>query len=134
MYLALFEWVMIFEYAKFIWYCIFPNYFRKWNFTMSVQLEMNKKLLFILSFIIIISWGLLIHVYSLRLKDTVKPVLRGHLCDKEKVVLYDNFSSYEKKLWQDKKMANFWYKKLLNRGDHMNRFDLIEVTTWAAFT
>ena len=62
------------------------------------------------------------------IKYTVKPVLRGHLWVKEKwsfktgdllkkVQFIWNF------LWLGKKRMTFKYRWLLNRGDHMNRFD-----------
>jgi hypothetical protein len=61
---------------------------------------------------------------------TLKPVLRGHFGTKKKwpcntgdllkeVQFTWNF------LWQDKKKFTFKYRWLLNRGDHMGRFNCI---------
>ena len=55
--------------------------------------------------------------------NTVKPLLRGHLCDKEKVAFQKRFNSYEIFYDGTRKGCPF------NTGDC-----LIEVTSWAGLT
>ena len=59
---------------------------------------------------------------------TVKPVLRGHFWDKEKVADRTGDLLIEVKfIWnllrQDKKKLTYKYRWLLNRGDLLSRFD-----------
>jgi hypothetical protein len=63
--------------------------------------------------------------------STVKPVLRGHdLWGKEKWSfktgdLLKEVQFIWNVLWLDKKVVTFYHRWLLNRGDHMGRFDYI---------
>jgi hypothetical protein len=78
---------------------------------------------------IYLTWNYIyISIYSFIITYTIKPVLRGHLWDKEKVVyktgnLLKEIQFMWNFLWQDKKR---WP---LNAGDC-----LIEVTLWASLT
>jgi len=61
---------------------------------------------------------------------TVKPVLKGHLWDQEKVALQDRWPFKRDSIHlkfsmtgQDKKWPFFRYRGLLNRGDRIGRFD-----------
>ena len=61
---------------------------------------------------------------------TVKPVLRGHLWDKEKVALWNRWplkrgSIHMKFSMTGQERVAFKYRWLNNRGDHMGMFDCI---------
>ena len=57
---------------------------------------------------------------------TVKPAIRGHTFKRGSI--HVNF------FMTGRGKGDLLIHVLFNRGDHMGRFDLIEVTTWAGLT
>ena len=70
----------------------------------------------------------LLEIAVINVEITVKPVLRGHLWDKEKVVFKDRWSLktgsiHIKFSMTGQEKGDLKYRWLLNRGDIMGRFD-----------
>ena len=76
---------------------------------------------------------LIIHWYLQYFLTTVKPVLRGHLWDKDKLSLYDRWplnrgSIYMKYSMTRQLKGDLWYRWLLYRGNRIGRFYFIGET------